>query len=367
MLLIDYVIDYGGTMTVQKDERVATIKDVAKLSGVSTATVSHILNNTRPVSDELRSRVRTAIDELNYRPYGLARNLRRRASRTVGVLVPDNTNPFFAEMARLLEDRFFAAGYSVIICNTEQNPQKELAYLDLLAEKAVDGLVFVSTGNDADAIEKISSSDLPCVLIDRDIEVAGINRVISDNSAGAILATDHLIKLGHQHIACITGPAGLASTEERLAGYRQAIAAAGLQETVAAGDFQIESGGEALRQLLSRDTPPTAVFAFNDLMALAAMHAAVDCGVAIPGDLSVVGFDDIDIAAFAIPPLTTVQQPREEIAAETVRLLFAAGMNDGQGSSAVDRDEGASRHVVTPRLIVRRSTAPPTLQPGGSS
>lgn len=333
----------------------ATMKDVAERSGVSTATVSHIINNTRRVSDELRERVLAAIEELNYRPYGLARSLRRGSSRTVGVLIPDNTNPYFAEMARLLEDRFFVAGYNVIICNTEQDPSKEEVYLDLLMDKVVDGLVFVSTGNDPEAIEKLSHGNTPCVLVDRDIDGVDIDRVLSDNQAGAMEATSYLINLGHRNIACISGPEGLASTNDRVDGYRSAMDAAGCAPIVVPGDFQIESGKTALREIL-RDYPEvTAVFASNDLMAIGAINGAAASGIAVPSDLSVVGFDDIAFAAYTIPSLTTVRQAKETIAERTVRCL----LDERDARDEERRSDPVSSWVIRPELVVRSSAATP--------
>ena len=339
----------------------ATMKDVAARSGVSTATVSHIINNTRPVSDELRERVLAAIRELDYRPYGLARSLRRRTSRTVGVLVPDNTNPYFAEMARLLEDHFFAQGYNVIICNTEQDPSKEEVYLDLLLEKAVDGIVFVSTGNDPEAIDKLNRGTTPCVLVDRDIDSLAVDRVLSDNLAGAYEATRYLLELGHRRVACISGPQGLASTTDRLRGYQRAMAEAGLAERVVHGDFQIESGRAALVELMSSGDRPTAVFSSNDLMALGAINAAAAAGIRIPDELSVVGFDDIAFAAYAVPPLTTVRQAKEEIAMRTVQTLLGerGRHDDAAGDGRRDQGGGTESWVVKPELVVRASVAPP--------
>ncbi|MFA7567108.1 MAG: LacI family DNA-binding transcriptional regulator [Alkalispirochaeta sp.] len=329
----------------------ATMKDVALRSGVSTATVSHIINDTRPVSDELRARVHAAIADLDYRPYGLARSLRRRTSHTVGVLVPDNTNPYFAEMARLLEDRFFAEGYNVIICNTEQSPSKERVYLDLLDEKAVDGMVFVSTGNDPAVIEKLNRRNTPCVLVDRDVDSVEIDRVLSDNRAGAWAATDYLIGLGHRVIACIGGPAGLTSTEDRLVGYRAAMAAAGLEPLVVHGDFQMESGRAAFRELITGRRMPTAIFASNDLMALGVLNAAATAGVGVPDDISIVGFDDIAFASYVVPALTTVRQAKDEIAGRTVRIL----LDKCGGKSG---DNSVSSWVIQPELVIRNSTGP---------
>ncbi|MFO8063175.1 MAG: LacI family DNA-binding transcriptional regulator [Spirochaetia bacterium] len=329
----------------------ATIKDVAKRAGVSPTTVSHIINETRHVSEALRARVMEAIDELDYRPYGLARSLRTKQSHTIGVLIPDNTNPYFAEIARLLEDECFLKGYNVIICNTEQNPGKELTYMRLLAEKAADGMVFVSTGDDAEAIDALSDQKITAVLVDRDIPGLDIDRVVSDNEHGAYLATRHLIELGHTRIDCIAGPQGIASTEDRLAGYHRAMEEEGLAGTVFYGDFQVESGYAAFDQMHREDNLPTAFFASNDLMAMGVLHGAAEQHMRVPYDLSVVGFDDVQLASYAVPSLTTVRQPKQEIVRQAVSLLLRR--------LSGDTTEGMQHRVLTPELVIRASTGPP--------
>lgn len=331
----------------------ATIKDVARRAGVSPTTVSHIINNTRFVSDVLRERVMQAIEELDYHPFGLARSLRTKQSSTIGVLIPDNTNPYFAEIARLLEDECFLQGYNVFICNTEQDPDKELTYLRLLTEKAVDGLIFVSTGNDAEVIEALGKNDLAAVLVDRDVPQSQLDRVVSDNELGAYLAVRHLTELGHRRIACISGPQGIASTEARLAGYHRALAAAGGVGRVIPGDFQVQSGYDAFISLYESGELPEAVFAMNDLMALGLLHAAAEKGVKVPAELSVLGFDDIQLASFAVPSLTTVRQPKRAIAREAVELLLQRLGSTG-GTAA-----GPEERVLSPELVVRGSTGPP--------
>ncbi|MFP4638133.1 MAG: LacI family DNA-binding transcriptional regulator [Spirochaetaceae bacterium] len=329
----------------------ATMKDVARRAGVSASTVSHIINNTRYVSADLTERVMQAIEELEYRPYGLARSLRTKHSHTLGVLIPDNTNPYFAEVARLLEDECFDRGYNVIICNTEQDPKKELIYLRLLTEKAADGIVFVSTGDDAEAIDALGRQRITSVLVDRDIPELDLDKVVSDNETGAYVATRHLLDLRHRRIACIAGPSGIASTEERLSGYRRAMEEAGLEGRVLYGDFQVESGYHAFRRLRAEGSLPTAVFASNDLMAMGVLHGAAEYGIAVPRELSVVGFDDIQLASYAVPSLTTVRQAKQRIVAEAVQLLL--GRVDGEISG------NARRRVLTPELVVRSSSGPP--------
>jgi LacI family transcriptional regulator len=334
----------------------ATMKDVARRAGVSPTTVSHILNSTRHVSADLTARVLEAIQELDYRPYGLARSLRTKQSYTIGVLIPDNTNPYFAEVARLVEDECFLQGYNVIICNTEQDPSKELTYLRLLGEKAADGLIFVSTGNDAEAIEALGRQKVASILVDRDIPELDLDRVLSDNEHGAYLAVRHLTELGHRRIDCIAGPRGIASTDARLAGYRTALSEAGATGKVIHGDFQIESGYNAFVSMYESGDMPQAIFASNDLMALGVLHGAAEQRMRVPYDLSVVGFDDIQLASFAVPSLTTVRQPKREIAREAVKLLL--------GRLTTDSTDDARHRVLTPELVVRASSSQPATDQG---
>ena len=272
------------------------MKDVATRAGVSVSTVSHIINGTRYVSPELTETVMSIIDELEYRPYGLARSLRTKQSRTVGVLIPDNTNPYFAEMARLLEDMLFPHYYNVIVCNTEQSPDKELTYLRLLQEKAVDALVFVSRGGDAAAINSVQGRRIPCLLLDCDIDGLDLDQVVADNEQGAYMATRHLLELGHRRIAMMAGPGEIAAAERRREGYERAMRESGLTPRIMHGDFQIDSGYRGYQRIRATEPFPTAVFAANDLMALGVLHGAAEEGLRCPEDLSVVGFDDIQPA-----------------------------------------------------------------------
>jgi LacI family transcriptional regulator len=333
----------------------ATMEDVAQRAGVSTTTVSHVLNNTRYVSEDTTRRVMQAVEELDYYHRGQPRARRVERSYTIGVLVPDNTNPYFAEISRMLEDACFRRGYTIIICNTEQNPQKELTYLRLLIDKGVDGLVLVYTGGDPEAVETLEKQKLSCVVIDREIPGLDLDLVVSDNEAGAYAATRHLIDLGHRRIDCISGPRGIASTEDRLAGYRRALSEVQGSGAVIHGDFQVESGYEAFKSMYDSGGMPGAIFASNDLMAIGVLHGAAEQRMRVPYELSVVGFDDIQLSRYAVPPLTTVRQPKREIASSAIELL----LERAQGA----RTGAAEHRVITPHLVVRESTGRPAPGP----
>ena len=331
----------------------ATIYDVARAAGVSTSTVSHVLNGTRYVSVETEHRVRQAMQELHYRPNSLARGLVRQETQTLALIVPDNVNPFFAELARGIEDHGFAAGYNVILCNSDRNTSKELAYLDMLISKRVDGIIYMTMSTQIDQLQPLLDNRIPLVTFDRDYE--GIDTVLLDNEQGGYDATRHLIDLGHRHIACIGGPDAKTRSHERVRGYERAMVEAGLvvdERLIQPGAWTYESGQAAARRLLHLPVPPTAIFACNDLMAIGVISALREQGLRVPEDVSVVGFDDIPFGAYFFPPLTTLATPLMEVSQRLCQLLL-------------DRINGQlppqpQRSIVHGQLVVRGSTAPLT-------
>ena len=327
-----------------------TIREVAETAGVSYATVSHVINNTRLVSPETRERVLAAMDALNYRPNALARSLRQGKTNTIGLVLPDSANPFFAEISRGIEDEAFKKGYSVFLCNTELDIKRELFYVDVLSKKQVDGIIFVAAGDQADSLDYLLQRNMPVVMIDRNVPNVEGDAVLTDHQLGGYLATRHLLDLGHTRIACIAGPSSITPSAERIIGYRNALEEAGLpfeEKLVIRGDYHAQSGMDITRSLLRMNPRPTAVFALNDLMAIGALRAVAEAGYSVPKDLAVIGYDDLEIARFTNPPLTTIAQPKKEIGAQAVNLL-------------VDRmsrkSRPPSRLVLAPELIVRRST-----------
>jgi len=333
-----------------------TQEDVAREAGVSRATVSYVINNRTDgnvrISEETRCRVLEAIEELGYRPNVLARSLRQGQTHTIGMIVPDNTNPFFAEVARGVEDTSFAQGYSVILCNSDGDLDKELLYTNVLAEKRVDGILFVAAGMSTEHICALQERRMPVVVVDRDIPDVAVDSVMTANERGGWLATRHLIELGHRHIGCIAGPSDVTPSAERVTGYRQALRETGIlvdEALIVKGDFQYESGYQAARQLLSMEDPPTAIFACNDLMAIGTVSAAVRLGRQVPADLSVVGFDDVPLASFANPALTTIVQPKYEIGVVAATMLL---------ERMQDPDRPPHRKMLDTELVVRQSTAP---------
>src|SRR5512142_1155108 len=202
----------------------ATIREVAESAGVSYATVSHVINNTRFVTPETRERVLAAMAKLSYRPNALARSLRQGKTNTIGLVLPDSANPFFAEISRSIEDEAFRRGYSVFLCNTETDTERELFYVDVLSKKQVDGIIFVAAGAQADSLDFLLHEGMPVVMIDRDVPKVEVDAVLTDNRLGGYLATRHLVELGHTRIGCIAGPSSITPSAERIIGYQKALA-----------------------------------------------------------------------------------------------------------------------------------------------
>ncbi|MEW5960046.1 MAG: LacI family DNA-binding transcriptional regulator [Chloroflexota bacterium] len=303
-----------------------TIYDVAARAKVSASTVSHVINDTRTVAEETRARVWQAIEALGYRPNILARGLRRRETSTIGLLVPDNSNPFFAALARAIEDAGFAQGYSVILCNSGYSEAKEATYIDVLLSKQIDGLILSPSRDHPGSLPGILDEHLPVVVVDREAGNLEVDQVLVDNELGGYLAGRRLTQLGHRRIGCIAQPANAAiSAGKRLVGFRKALAEAGVElaaEAVIHADFRYTGGEAAMRELLERELGLTAVFATNDLMAAGAINTLHHSRLQVPYDFSVIGFDDSLQAIMAFPALTTIAQPISELGQTGVALLL---------------------------------------------
>lgn len=324
-----------------------TIQEVARKAGVSPTTVSHVINNSRVVSAETRLRVEAAMEELHYRPNALARSLRRGQTHTLGLILPDISNPFFAEIGHSIETAAFEQGYSVILCNTEGDLDKEDLYVDVLSKKQVDGMIFVAAGDQTDSLRALLRHEVPVVVVDRDLPEVEVDAVLADSRQGGYLATQHLIALGHRRIGCIAGPFHLTPSAQRVTGYREALLDAHLladDDLIKRGDFHPESGYRAARSLLERRDAPAAIFACNDLMALGALRAAAESGRQVPADLAIVGFDDIELASYTSPPLTTIAQPKADLGRLAVQWLI---------EHIADKSRPARRELLPTRLIVR--------------
>ena len=330
----------------------STIKHVAARAGVSFTTVSHVLNGTRRVSDSARRRVEQAIAELDYAPSAIARALKRSETRMLGVVVPNITNPFFAELTRGIEDFCERSDYSVFLCDGDDDVARQSRSLQTLIERRVDGLLLAAPAGDTKALaQRLAAARVPTVVIDRADPTIAADVLRLDHHGGAHLAVEHLVSLGHRRIACLSGPAKFAISRARAAGWRDALADAGIairEDWLLEGDFSAATGHELTRRLLARGDI-TAIFASNDLLAMGALRAAAELGIAVPQRLSVIGFDGIDLGAYTYPALTTVGFPIRAMGEMAAQILIERIA----GSSSAARDV-----IVPPRLMSRESTGP---------
>jgi LacI family transcriptional regulator len=323
---------------------VPTIKDVAHLAGVGVGTVSRVLNNSGYVSVETKRKVEMAIDQLSFSPSPLARDLTLKITHTIGLLLPDIANPFFPAMAKAVEYTASQHGYGVFLCNTDNNPREEEAYVNMFRVKRVDGVVWGGIDVRADLIEQLQTSGINVVLLDRFIAGAIVDTITIDNIKAARAATEYLYRLGHRVIGHIAGPLDLSTSKDRAEGYERALRDSGIGYSpalVAEGDFQFDGGYRGASDLLDSGHPITAIFAANDLMAVGAMHACTDRGLRVPEDVSIVGFDDIPMASIVRPRLTTIAQPSYQLGMTAATLL-------------IDRLEG--HHDGPPRQMVLETT-----------
>ncbi|WP_367998811.1 MULTISPECIES: ribose operon transcriptional repressor RbsR [Pantoea] len=328
----------------------ATMKDVARLAGVSTSTVSHVINNNRFVSEQVREKVEQAIRSLNYAPSALARSLKINQTRTIGMLLTASNNPFYSEVVRGVENSCYERGYSLILCNTEGDEERMNRSLETLLQKRVDGLLIMCTEThlpSADILNRYPS--IPMVMMDW-APFEGRGDIIQDNALlGGEMATQHLIDRGYRRIACIAGPLDKTPARLRLDGFQKAMSNSGLPVLpgyVVDGDFEFQGGFNAMNQLLTLDPLPEAVFTSNDAMAVGVYHALFQAGLRVPQDIAVMGYDNIELARYLTPPLSTVHQPKDELGELAIDTLI---------HRMSDPDASQQTLVLTPELVERGS------------
>ncbi|MFM9487785.1 LacI family DNA-binding transcriptional regulator [Pseudomonas monachiensis] len=329
----------------------ATIKDVAALAGISYTTVSHVVNRTRPVSEEVRIKVEAAIQTLDYVPSAVARSLKAKTTATIGLLVPNSLNPYFAELARGIEDYCERNGYCVILCNSDDNPDKQRSYLRVLLEKRIDGLIVASAGGDSGLVQGLKGVRTPMVIVDRGLDGVDADLVRIDHEYGAYLATRHLLELGHRDIATISGPENTSVAQMRLAGYRRALKEAGIEVSsgrMLESDFT-STGGYSAAAILLESNPPSAIFAANDMIGIGVLRAAAERNIRVPSELSVIGFDDIQMSRYVYPSLTTVGQSILQLGEMAAEVLLRRIATPGLATD---------QRIVTPSIVIRESTAP---------
>lgn len=326
------------------------MKDVARLAGVSTSTVSHVINNNRFVSDAVREKVTTAISQLNYAPSALARSLKLNQTRTIGMLLTASSNPFYSEVVRGVERSCYERGYSLVLCNTDGDENRMNRSLETLLQKRVDGLLIMCTESHIPSVEILTRyPSIPSVMMDWS-PFDGGSDIIQDNSLlGGEMATRHLISRGYTRIACIAGPQDKTPARLRLEGFHQAMEQAGLPvlpSYIVAGDLEFEGGYNAMNQLLALNPLPQAVFTSNDAMAVGVYHALYQAGLSVPQDIAVIGYDDIELARYMTPPLTTIHQPKDELGELAIDTLLHRLAEPGGSQQLL---------VLTPELVERGS------------
>jgi LacI family transcriptional regulator len=339
----------------------ATIGDVAERAHVSTATVSRVLAGVGRARPETEARVLAAARELDYRPSGVARSLKRQTTETLGLIVTDIENPYFPELVRAVEDAARAEGYAILLCNAADDPEREAGYLELLVERRVDGLIIAASSLGGRHAEWLAAAPLPVVLVNTTAADVDLPSIHSDNRTGSRLAAQHLLDLGHRRFGYLMPPPRNVDGPVRLSGVRDALADGGLDPAsiaIATGAPLVGGGEAAMLELLDRAPDVTAVLAYNDLMAIGALRAVRRRGGSVPEDVSVVGFDDVALAAYVDPPLTTLSQSTAEMGywavARLAERLRPRASGDGSGAG-----HGSAPTVMLPvRLEVRGSTGP---------
>lgn len=336
-------------MVIQREK--TNIHDVAREAGVSSATVSRVLAGNESVNVQLRERVLHAVERLNYQPNRIAQSLRIQRSSIIGLIIPDIQNSLFLSLSRAVEDFAYAHQLTVVLCNTDDKPEKEGSYLEIMRSQQAAGLIVVPThAKDADVLTTVQSSGMPVVLVDREIAGFEADTVLVDNKRGAEMAIAHLIAEGYQRIAILAGPQELTPGRKRLQGYISAHRAANIDpapELVKIGNFRRESGYELTHELMESASPPDAIFASNNLMALGSIRALHERGVRIPDSVALVSFDDMPWAEDLNPPLTAVAQPSYELGQQALELLL----------QRIKHPNASFRKVILqPQLIVRQSS-----------
>ncbi|MBU8787408.1 MULTISPECIES: LacI family DNA-binding transcriptional regulator [Bacillus] len=332
-----------------------TIYDVAEAAGVSISTVSRVINNTGRISQSTRQKVFEVMKDLDYQPNVHASALTGKRTNIIGLLTPDISNPFFGELAKSVEERADELGFSIIMCSTDRDRKKETKYFSVLRQKNVDGIIFatgIENKESLAAVEDIADEGIPLVMISQDRALFPMDVVVIDDLMAGYIAAKHLISLGHKSIACVIGDGTTTCEKDRLKGFKKAMDEAGIAagELLTAGNgFSLQGGKKAASSIFSQKVP-TAVLAINDVLACAVIQTAKEWGLEVPGDVSVIGFDNTMLAEMVAPPLTTVSQPIEEMGRRVVELLA----EEIRGAK-----KSKSKTILAPELIIRQSTARP--------
>ena len=330
-----------------------TRNDVAAVAGVAPSTVSYVINNgPRSVSIEARQQVLKAVAKLGYHPSEVARSLRTRRTQTIGLVIPDITNPYYGEVVQAVEEISFERGYTLILGHSSHLPERELRYSQVFRSKQVDGAIFLPVTPDLEPLHILRRAGIPVVILER--FVPGYPCILADEHCAGYLVTRHLLELGHRRIGCIVLAGDSTSSVARAEGYRSALLDAGIlpdKNLVLECDCGYAAGETAAHRFLQLPRRPTALIAHNDLMAIGAMKALAEAGLKVPADVSVVGFDDIAAASYVQPTLTTIAFPKRQMGKEAIETLL----------SLLRSEERATPRTIRlgVELVVRSSTRPP--------
>jgi LacI family transcriptional regulator len=334
-----------------------TIKDIAREAGVSPQTVSRAINDKGEISPQTQRRILQIAERLGYRPNSIARSLATKRTQNVGLVVPDVSNPFFAGIARGIQDAAHLARYNTFLCNTDEDLERETSAIHSLEAQRVDGLILCSPRLSDQELAKLSDRYQPLVLVNRRLEHPKTGLLLIDDAKGAEDAVHYMYRLGHRNIGLLAGPEKSFSGQERYKGYRRALVAHGIEplsEWQTHCPPQVEGGQEAAEQLLTRSPELTAFVAYNDLVAVGAMRACAELGLQVPEDCAIIGCDDIPLAAWVSPALTTIHIPKYNLGRQAMQLLLSMMQDQGTTSEPI---------VLSPHLVIRDSTGNPMRQP----
>jgi DNA-binding LacI/PurR family transcriptional regulator len=330
----------------------ATIDDVAKLAGVSKATVSRVLNETAPVSEQTRKKIEKAMTELDYAPSLLAQSMRSKKTKTIGIIIPDYANPFYSYFFKVIENKLREYGYMALVCSSYEDAATEIEHIKMLISRQIDGIIYFMYKSEKDSLDFLVqlSRKIPCIFMDNIDGRLPVSRVITDGFKGIKEATEYLLRKGYKRIGCIKGPSRFAVTVDRVNGYKTALQEHNIpieDELIYEGNFHMESGFKAGEYFLSLPKRPDGIVAVTDLMAIGALKYFQYVGVKIPQQIGVVGFDNISLCTVVNPPLTTIAQPMEELGNEAVKLLMRK----------INNPRSRNRQIILDgKLIIRRST-----------
>ena len=343
--------------------RRVTIKDIAREAGVSAQTVSRAINNKGEILAQTRERILQVAERLGYRPNSVARSLATRRTRSVGLVVPDVSNPFFAGIARGIQDVAHFAQYNTFLCNTDENIEREVSAIQSLEGQRVDGLILCSSRLSDEELIRLSERYQPLVLINRRIDRPRTGCILVDDAKGAEEAVHYLLELGHRSIGLLAGPENSHSGQERVKGYQRAMRVYNIVPSPAWRIHcppQVEGGQAAAERLLQKAPELTVLLAYNDLVAVGALRACAELGLCVPRDCGIVGCDDVPLAAFVSPALTTIHVPKYNLGQQAMNLLL--GMMEADRNHPADKSR-LEPIILSPHLVIRDSARRPVTQP----